>query len=154
MSIPRTVQNEPNLIHLLHRASQYAEALFERIAPNASLTARQLVVLDAIAALSDPSQTEICKHCGIDRSTLADIVRRLVNRKLVTRRRTREDARRYALRLTPEGADQLKNNRPALQAVDREIAALTNQREQRALLDALIAIGKAADDMASTERAG
>lgn len=149
MSIPQSASNEPNLIHLLHRASQFADALFERSAPNASLTARQLVVLDAIAALDNPSQTEICKHCGIDRSTLADIVRRLVNRKLVTRRRTREDARRYALRLTAEGTEQLQNNRPALQAVDRQIAALVSPREQRALLDALIEIGKAADELAA-----
>lgn len=146
MTVPRPPASQPNLIHLLHRASQFAEALFERSAKSASLTARQLVVLDAIAALDEPSQTEICRYCGIDRSTLADIVRRLANRRLVTRRRTREDARRYALRLTPEGREQLEVNRPALQTVDHELSALLSPREQRALLEALIQIGKAADE--------
>lgn len=147
MSTPPFRENEPNLIHLLHRASQFADALFERHAQNASLTARQLIVLDAIAALDDPSQTEICKRCGIDRSTLADIVRRLANRKLVTRRRTRQDARRYALRLTPEGSQQLESNRPALRAVDHEIADVLSSIEQRTLIDALLGINKAADDL-------
>lgn len=147
MSVSHPPNNHPNLVHLLHRASQFADALFERQARNASLTARQLVVLDAIAALDDPSQTDICKYCGIDRSTLADIVRRLANRRLVTRRRTREDARRYALRLTAEGGEQLESNRPVLQAVDREIAEKLTPAEQRALIDALLEISKAADQV-------
>ncbi|MFZ1102753.1 MAG: helix-turn-helix domain-containing protein, partial [Hyphomicrobiaceae bacterium] len=37
---------------------------------------------------------------GIDRSTLADIVRRLTRKGLLQRCRTNEDARAYAVRLT------------------------------------------------------
>ncbi len=134
-----------NLVHLLHRASQFAESLFDKAAPGMALTARQLVVLDAIASLNDPSQTDICRRCGIDRSTLADIVRRLVQRRLLTRRRTREDARRYALRVTPEGLTMLERHKPLLQSVDSELAALLNHREQRNFLETLMKIAKAAD---------
>lgn len=134
-----------NLVHLLHRASQFAESLFDKAAPGIALTARQLVVLDAIASLNDPSQTDICRRCGIDRSTLADIVRRLVNRRLLTRRRTREDARRYALRVTPEGIALLERHRPLLQSVDSELTALLNHREQRSFLETLTKIANAAD---------
>jgi DNA-binding MarR family transcriptional regulator len=39
---------------------------------------------------------------GIDRSTLTEIVCRLVQRKLLQRRRARKDARSYAINLTDE----------------------------------------------------
>ena len=37
------------------------------------------------------SQTKLVEHTRVDRSTLADIVRRLVRKGLPQRRRTRED---------------------------------------------------------------
>lgn len=125
MSVSHPPNNHPNLVHLLHRASQFADALFERQARNASLTARQLVVLDAIAALDDPSQTDICKYCGIDRSTLADIVRRLVERGLLVRKRTKQDARMYAVRLSASGRHMVDAAVPgAIETNDTLLAAL------------------------------
>jgi len=79
--------------HLLHRAGQLAEDLFARSIGDIGLTARQFVVLSVVETLDDPSQTALCEISGIDRSTLADIVRRLVARGLLSRRRTRQDAR-------------------------------------------------------------
>ena len=49
------------------------------------------------------SQTELVKITGIDRSTLADLVARLMAQGYVQRRRTKEDARTNSVRLTPHG---------------------------------------------------
>ena len=74
--------------HLLHRAGQLAEDIFSRSIGDLGITARQYVVLSAVDGLEDPSQTTLCQYTGIDRATLADIVRRLVERGLLMRRRT------------------------------------------------------------------
>ena len=90
-------------VHLLHRAGQCAEELFQAEIGEADLTARQLAVLNTVAENEGVSQTGIVERTGIDRSTLADIVRRLSKKGLLQRRRTKDDARTYAVKLTAEG---------------------------------------------------
>lgn len=99
----RTFVASDSTIHLLHRAGQLADEAFLSSLGRDGITARQFIVLSIVAREDNPSQTMICEHSGIDRSTLADIVRRLVSRGLLARKRTREDARRYAVRITDAG---------------------------------------------------
>ncbi|MEQ1716919.1 MAG: MarR family transcriptional regulator [Hyphomicrobium sp.] len=94
-------------IHLLHRAGQLVDEAFLTALGRDGITARQFIVLSIVAREDNPSQTTICELSGIDRSTLADIVRRLVSRGLLARKRTREDARRYAVRITDAGQKAL-----------------------------------------------
>lgn len=123
--------------HLLHRAGQLAEDLFARSIGDMGITARQFVVLSVVDSLDDPSQTALCEMSGIDRSTLADIVRRLVSRGLLSRRRTRQDARMYAVRITPEGQDMLQRALPIANKVDEALVDSLSL-EQRAQFNALL----------------
>lgn len=113
--------NQPSLIHLLHRASQIAEDRFMRELDDTDLTPRQLAVLAAIEAREGASQTDIVAATGVDRSTLADIVRRLLKRGLVSRKRTKEDARAYAVKLTDAGRRVLAKAAPVMQRVEAEL---------------------------------
>ena len=108
-------------LHLLHRAGQSAEELFQRGVGDADLTARQLAVLTTVAAHEGLSQTGIVERTGIDRSTLADIVRRLSKKGLLHRRRTKDDARAYAVKLTDEGHKLLRTAGPLAKKVDQRI---------------------------------
>jgi DNA-binding MarR family transcriptional regulator len=128
--------------HLLHRAGQLAEDIFARSVAELDITARQFVVLSVVDTLDDPSQTALCEISGIDRSTLADIVRRLVSRGLLSRRRTRQDARMYAVRITPEGQEMLQRVMPIARQVDDALVGSLSpdQREQfGALLKKVVA---------------
>ena len=107
------------IIHLIHRAGQLADEEFMASLGGHGITARQFVVMSVVARQGTPSQTEICDLSGIDRSTLADIVRRLVARGLLARRRTREDARMYAVRLTEAGEKALAEAMGAARIVDQ-----------------------------------
>lgn len=127
----------PSMLHLLHRASQHADQLFAAAIGNTGLTARQLIVLDAVARARQPSQTDICTATGIDRSTLADIVRRLVGRGLIFRRRTKEDARAYALRLTEEGRLVLAQCLPIALDVDRQLVSALPEADRHKLAETL-----------------
>ncbi|MEZ5853842.1 MAG: helix-turn-helix domain-containing protein [Hyphomicrobiaceae bacterium] len=65
--------------HLLHRAGQKAAEVFA-VKAGGKLTPRQYAVMAAIAGTSRASQTDLVMITGVDRSTLADIVKRLVQR--------------------------------------------------------------------------
>jgi DNA-binding MarR family transcriptional regulator len=103
-------------------------------------------VLVAVSQNEGLSQTQLVDKTGVDRSTLADIVRRMLKKGLLQRRRTKDDARAYAVKLTEEGWRILKAADPLAKRVDDKIlAALPGQQRERFLQDlALIveALGK------------
>ena len=120
-------------IHLLHRAGQCAADIFTAELAGIDLTPRQFAVLLTVSMNEGLSQTDLVTLTGIDRSTLADIVRRMLKKGLLQRRRTREDARAYAVKLTDEGLRILAAARPKVQAVDARIL-LALSGEQRSTL--------------------
>lgn len=110
------------LYSTLHRAHQIADEIWREDAARAGLadlTARQAIVIATIAqARADgisPSQTMIVTLTGIDRSTLAEIIGRLLRMDVLARRRNRFDARAYALRLTDAG-QVIAGKLPAIRA--------------------------------------
>ena len=133
-------------LHLLHRAGQCADELFASQVQESELTPRQFVVLMAVIDSEEPSQTDLVRKTGIDRSTLADIVRRLVERGLLARKRTKKDARMYAVRLTSKGETALKSAQPAARTTDERLLAVISQREREVFLGALAKIVKMIDD--------
>jgi DNA-binding MarR family transcriptional regulator len=87
-------------------------------------------VLRAVADTEEPSQTTLVEMTGIDRSTLADIVRRLVERRLLQRKRTRHDARMYAVRLTSSGQNALKGAEPMAKKTDEKLLSTFSSQER------------------------
>src|SRR5262245_8283548 len=67
---------ERSPIHLLHRAGQCASDIFQGEMATGDLTPRQYAVLVAVSQNEGLSQTHLVEKTGVDRSTLADIVRR------------------------------------------------------------------------------
>lgn len=120
-------------LHLLHRAGQRAEEMFAKALDGQSLTVRQFVVLSVVSGEENLSQNLICEKTGIDRSTMADIVKRLVTRGWLARRRSRRDARMYAIRLTDSGRNELDRATPVAVTVDTEIVAGLNGKQRQDL---------------------
>jgi DNA-binding MarR family transcriptional regulator len=123
---------DASILHLLHRASQCAEVIFAAELGSDKLTPRQYAVLLSVAGNEDISQTGLVEATGIDRSTLADVVGRLVTRGLLSRKRTRKDARTYAVRVTAKGLEMLKMAKPVATRTDERIlsALRPNQRSE------------------------
>lgn len=65
-------------VHLLRRCGQYAADLFDAETRGSDLTPRQLTVLIAVEADDGATQTALVAATGIDRSTLADMVARMI----------------------------------------------------------------------------
>jgi len=130
------VRLERSPIHLLHRAGQCASDVFQGEMGEGDLTPRQYAVLVAVSQNEGLSQTSLVEKTGVDRSTLADIVRRMLKKGLLQRRRTKDDARAYAVKLTDEGWRILKAADPLAKRVDEKIlAALPGQQRERFLQD-------------------
>jgi DNA-binding MarR family transcriptional regulator len=116
-------QLDRSAMHLLHRAGQCATDVFLAEAHESGLTPRQFAVLATIAEEEGLTQTELVERTGIDRSTLADIVARLLGRGLIQRRRAKEDARAYAIKLTAQGAKALRDAEPGAASADTRLLA-------------------------------
>ena len=106
-----------SVVHLLHRASQNADQIFARTVGR-EVTPRQFAVLAAVWRSKATSQVGIVAATGIDRSSTAELVHRLVARGLLRRRRAKRDTRFYVVRLTPKGQDIFDRLLPATQTAD------------------------------------
>ena len=88
---------------LLRRAHQIADATFRDECAEFNLTPTQYGVLMAAASRPGLKQIEVAKLLGIDRSTTAMVVDRLVRRGFMERGIDARDRRGRTLRLTPQG---------------------------------------------------
>jgi DNA-binding MarR family transcriptional regulator len=145
-------ESDPKLlavVHLLHRAVQVADAAFVRQMGESLLTPRQYAVLVAVAEQPNCNQTNLVAKTGIDRSTLADIVRRLVDDGVLHRRRCKEDVRSYAVRLTPKGEEILSAAEPAAKRANDEVLGLLPERTQ---IDLMTNLWKIVDAIGQQEQ--
>lgn len=136
-----------SMLHLLHRAGQVADELFAEEMEGSDLTPRQFAVLRVLQRLEAASQTDIVNETGIDRSTLADIVKRLVGRGLIARRRSKSDARAYVVRLTQTGRDALKSAEPASERVETRILKMLPQSRRDTFIDSLTQLVQALGEL-------
>jgi len=109
--------------HLLHRVLQMALDLFVEEAGPGAVTQRQFAVLAAVAADEGPTQSRLVKATGIDRSTLADMVARMIDKGLLTRERSVKDARANSVGLTDLGRHTLSDMTPKVAAADSRLLA-------------------------------
>lgn len=113
---------ETDILHLLHRAKQSAHAAFMD-AVDHTISPRQYAVMKAVSASTSPSQTRLVEATGIDRSTMADIVRRLQKAGLASRTRSRRDARAYEVTLTKRGEEALRRADGAALKANKQLLA-------------------------------
>lgn len=127
-----------NLADAIRRARQTIDAArAESISKLDGMTPRQHDVLNYFASHDGVSQTAAVVETGVDRSTLADIVRRLVDRGLLARKRTRHDARMYAVTVTAKGKQRLEDAAALIRAADAQSMRLISKSETVAAISVL-----------------
>ncbi|MEO8811514.1 MAG: helix-turn-helix domain-containing protein [Caulobacteraceae bacterium] len=135
--------------HLLHRALQLALDFHGEAGGAKSLTQRQFTVLAAAGAAEGPTQNDLVRATGIDRSTLADLVARMLAKGLLERERSATDARANAVRLSEAGRVALNKGAGAAAAADARLLALLAPKKRESFLKTLTALAAAADAPAS-----
>ena len=111
--------------HLIRRCAQYFGDLYAHEAGASELTKQQFTLLAALEHNEGVSQTALVEITGIDRSTLAEMVRRMLDKGLLSRERTEDDQRANAVAISPSGRKALRSARTA------------SERAEKALLEAL-----------------
>lgn len=109
--------------HLLRRCVQYANDLFSHEPGASELTKQQFTVLSAVEQNEGMSQTDLVAITGIDRSTLAEMIRRMIERGLLDRERTEADQRANAVHIAPAGRKALRGAKTANERVERSLLA-------------------------------
>ncbi|HSD92810.1 MAG TPA: MarR family transcriptional regulator, partial [Methyloceanibacter sp.] len=68
---------------------------------------------------------------------LADMVARLLSRGLIQRRRAKDDARAYSIKLSPQGARTLREAQPGAAAADQKLLASLPPAKRQDFLESL-----------------
>lgn len=106
--------------HLLRRNHQRSYELFAKHVGD-TVTRQQFALLLALAQRPGSSQNELVASTGMDKSTLKEMIGRLVARGWVWRNRDERDNRAWTMAVTPEGRALLKTLLPRVAAAQREI---------------------------------
>jgi DNA-binding MarR family transcriptional regulator len=131
--------------HLIRRCNQFYGDLFARETGDRELTKQQYLVLCALEQHEGVSQTALVEATGIDRSTLAEMVRRMLERGYLTRKRTEEDARANAVGITPSGRRIVKAARLAAERAERTLLEPIAPQDRVRFLKCLALIAAAAE---------
>lgn len=123
--------------HLLHRALQRALDLYAHAAGPDAVSQRQYAVLAAVAADEGLTQSALVKVTGIDRSTLAELVARMIGKGLLERERSAADARAKAVRLTEAGRKAMQAAAPRAAEADAALLKLLPSGKRNSFLSAL-----------------
>jgi DNA-binding MarR family transcriptional regulator len=136
--------------HLLKRAAQYAATIYMDRVGKSGLTQRQYTVLAAVNEHDGVSQTALVRMTGIDRSTLADLVARLLAQGYLQRRRSKDDGRANSVRITAAGKRVLRAASPGADDSDRLMLQAISPSLRKPFLEALALL---ADEMDKLENA-
>ena len=127
---------------LIRRLHQIHVALFLEECRGFDVTPVQYAVLTALAIAPGRDQITLARDAGIDRTNVADVLKRLAQRGLIERRRGDADRRVRLAYLTPDGAALTARMEAAmLRAQDRLVAPLSEPDRTRLMrsLAALVA---------------
>jgi DNA-binding MarR family transcriptional regulator len=124
----------------MRRSYQRLTAAFS----GAPLTLPQTALLRALHVLGPSNQTALVDATGIDRSTLSEMIRRLVLLEAVSAVRSDEDAREKRVAVTAKGRSLLKKAENLLFLAEADMMRLVPERDREVFTRALRAIAEAA----------
>ena len=132
--------------HLLHRALQIALDYHAEAAGSQGLTQRQFAVLAAAAAAEGLTQSDLVRATGIDRSTLADLVARMIRKGLLERERSATDGRANSVRLSDAGRIALAEGAGPTAEADERFLQLLSPKKRETFVKILAGLAEAAAD--------
>lgn len=93
----------------------------------------QYAALAVLHQMPGVNQRQLGDELDLDRSTIADLVARMVRHELIERTDDPDDKRSYVLFLTSAGKKQFATLRPRVEKVDRLLTAALSPQESAEL---------------------
>ncbi len=125
---------------LVRRMHQTADALFLEEAGGFDITPVQMASLRAIQARPGVDQLRLAHAIKLDRNTIAGVVRRLQQKKLIVRRQNASDRRANLLFVTPAGEKLLAELLPAVDRAQKRMLGPLKADERKLLLDLIVRV--------------
>lgn len=123
--------------HLVRRLNQISGALFLEETASLGLTSVQFAALNMVKELPGIDQATLSDRIAFDRTTIVQVLDRLVEKGLITRERSPTDRRANVLNVTLQGAEVLKKIQPMLDRSDARILAPLDRRDQVKFMEML-----------------
>lgn len=135
---PEAVPGQLHLLpgHLIRRAHQIGVSIFFQECRD-GLTPIQYAILQVLAGEDRVDQISLAYKVALDRSTLADVARRLEERGWISRMLGDLDRRQKLLSITEAGRQVLAAVQPAVDKVQERILEPLNPAERQAFLGLL-----------------
>ena len=130
-----SLRNVPG--HLIRRSQQRAVDLFVDEVGEDGPNPRQFAVLVNVFLSPGLSQTALVEASAIDRSTLTEVLRRMIDKGMITKTRTKADQRANALYITDVGTRLLENAVEATQRAQQRILTPLPETERAAAMKIL-----------------
>lgn len=127
--------------HLIRRAQQVHQAVWNRDV-STEVSSVQYAALAVLDRHPGASQAELGAELSLDRSTIADLVARMIRRGLLTRAQDETDRRRKTLTLTDAGRAAYAALAPRVDAIEPLVTgglSAPERAELRRLLRAVLA---------------
>lgn len=119
---------------------------------DATLTGPQFAVLVTVEVHPEVDQGTLASSVALDRSTMADVCRRLEDRGLIARRTAPSDGRRKLLTLTEAGSATLQDIGARVRSLEDELLADHDDEARRRLLDDLNGLSESWEKITGSSR--
>jgi len=124
--------------YLIRRLHQIHYALFFEECDVFGVTPVQYGLLTILSTRPDADQVTLANALGIDRTNVADVLRRLEQGGLIRRRRSIEDRRMVLARLTPAGEDLVERMHPYMARAQERLLSVLDDGEREAFIATLM----------------
>lgn len=118
---------------LLVRRTQQAHLALWQLLVSREISSPQFGVLAELNSQPGISQADLCLRLDLDKSTINDLVNRLVNRSLIYRNKDVFDRRKYVLTLTALGLAELGVLQPKVATLDEALTSGLSASERTQL---------------------
>ncbi|TYC61972.1 MarR family transcriptional regulator [Rhodobacterales bacterium] len=123
--------------YLVRRLHQIHVGLFAEEFADTGMTPVQYAMLSVLAVHNALDQLSLSKAVGVDRTSGADVIKRLARQDLVVRTKSPEDRRMKLVVITPAGATLVRQMRPAMEAAQSRLMAPLAPEDRKFFMDAL-----------------
>ncbi len=124
--------------YLIRRLHQIHSAIFYEECAEFGITPVQYGLLTVLSTNPNSDQVALGNMVGIDRTNVADVLRRLERRGLIARTASRTDRRKLLARLTREGERLVEAMHPAMAHAQDRLLETLGKREREAFVKTLM----------------
>ncbi len=148
--IARNWQLEGGIGFLLRLLEARYDVLYQNLTRQNDITPRQFGVLMALYQQGPLTPSVLAERISSDRNTLSEMLKRMVARKLISKKNNAEDRRSIQVQITAKGEAALLSVIPAAAELQDLMLAPLHKEDRAHFLKCMLAIAKAAPSAPSS----